>query len=82
MTRRSTGRVAAVRPSEPPPLTFFRTSQFERDVKREMSGKYAARLGPKLASVLDQLRSRQPLEMAERDHALKGNRSERSRSRT
>lgn len=53
--------------------TIERTTQFKRDYKREMKGRYRATLPTDLAAVVTDLANDRPLAARLRDHALTGN---------
>ena len=53
--------------------TIQATSQYKRDLKREIRGRYCATLATDLRLVLDALVDDQPLDAKYHDHALTGN---------
>jgi mRNA interferase YafQ len=58
-------------PPPPPPLTLSTTTQFDRDLKRQV--KRGKRM-EKLHAVIDLLQTHQALPPSQRDHALTGDR--------
>lgn len=52
--------------------TIERTTQFKRDVKREMKGRHRTSLVDDLVAVLDRLVADDPLPPRHRDHPLTG----------
>ena len=52
--------------------TIKRTGKFKRDFKRELKGPHGIALVAELPTLLHALASDQPLEAAQRDHALSG----------
>ncbi len=53
-------------------MTIERTSQFKRDYKREIKGKYQTALVTTFVEILKAIVSHQPLAEKYRDHALSG----------